>query len=135
MSVALQTIYPNQLYQLRVVGQDADVEVIRYTYATGLITSGYLPSTAVAILQTRWNLLTSGLLAVEKNMFAALLGNLIHVSDPSGVAIFYYGSSGGVANVIYATGLLSSSTYSFAVGIPNSIEMWLTGGSATVAPS
>lgn len=131
MSVTLRTIYPNQIYQLRIEDEGADIEVIRYTYATGLITSAYLPNTAVAILQARWNLLTSELNSSEKNVCAALLANLIHVSDPAAVGLIYYGGSAGTANIVYVSGL---STGTINVGIPNSAEMWLNGGLAGIGP-
>lgn len=129
MTVTLRTIYPNQLYQLRITSHSPDVEVIRYTYATGLITSPHLPSSATDILQRRWDLLTSGLLAAEKNTFTVLLADLIHVSDPGGTltTTIYYGSSGGVFNYVFLTGLNPSANYSINVGIPHSTQMWLTG--------
>ena len=131
MSVTLRTIYPNQLYQLQIEDAEADVEVIRYTYATGLITSTHLPNTTVEILQARWDLLTSGFSPSQKNACASLLANLIHVSDPAALALVFYGSSAGVANIVYVTGL---STNTINVGIPNSVEMWLNGGLAVAGP-
>ena len=133
MGITVRTLYPNQLYQLRVTSTSADIVVLRYTYATGLLSSSYLPASAIALLQGRWNNLVVGLDASVVNNFIGLLAALLHISDSGGeLGILYNGD--GDSNFLYPTNLNGSNTYSINVGIPNSIEMWLTGGTATAVP-
>lgn len=133
MAITVQTIHPNQLYQLRVTNTSSDIVILSYTYATGLLSSNYLPSTAVALLQRRWDSLVSGLSPSVVNNFVGLLASLVHISD-SGAELGIYYTGDGNTNWLYATDLILSNTYSINVGIPNSHEMWLTGGKAAAAP-
>lgn len=133
MAITVRTLYPNQLYQLRVTATSSDITILRYTYSTGLLSSDYLPATAIAILQRRWDNLVSGLNSLVVNNFAGLLASLVHISDSGAELGIYYGG-GGDSNYLYTTGLVALATYSINVGIPNSAEMWLTGGTAGAAP-
>jgi hypothetical protein len=133
MAITVRTLYPNQLYQLRVTETSSDVPILTYTYATGLLSSDYLPSTAISILQQRWNLLVSGLDSSVVNNFANLLAALVHISDSGGELGIYYNGD-GLTNFLYATDLSALNTYVINIGIPNSHEMWLTGGAATAVP-
>lgn len=133
MAITLRTLYTNQLYQLRITDTNIDVILLRYTYATGDLSSDYLPASAIAILQQRWDNLVSGLAQATVNNFVGLLASLVHISDSGGELPVYWTSDGN-SNYLYLTNLNSLSTYSINVGIPNSIEMWLTGGTAIAAP-
>lgn len=130
MAITVRTIYPNLLYQLRITSVSDDVEIIRYTYATGLLTSDYIPASALAILQARWDLLNTGLSAGVVNNFAILLSNLLLVADSGGELAPFY-SGGGVNNFLYLTGLNPAATYSINIGISHSESLWLIAAAAT----
>lgn len=133
MAITVRTLHPNQLYQLRVTSTSTDIVVLRYTYATGLLSSSYIPASALAILQRRWDSLVLGLDAGVTNNFIGLLAALVHISDSGAELGIYYGGDGD-SNFLYATDLNGAATYSINVGIPNSHQLWLTGGTATAAP-
>lgn len=126
MSFTVRTIYPNLLYQLRIVGQnDSEVELLRYTVATNLLSSSYIPASALAILQTRWNLLTQDLSTNTKTNFAFLLAGLLYVLESGAELSIQYGGN-GVINQLVATGPLSlGTTYVINLGIPWSGALWL----------
>lgn len=133
MAITVRTLYPNQLYQLRITGTSSDVVILRYTYATGELSSDYLPASAIAILQQRWDNLVSGISTSTVNNFVGLLAALIHVSDSGGELPVYWNGDGS-SNYLYVTNLNALVTYAVNVGVPNSAELWLTGGAAIAVP-
>lgn len=133
MSVAVRTIYPNLLYQLTVVNESSNVEIIRYTLSNRLLSSSYLPASMIAILQRRWNLINAGVSTPIVEFSAALLGNVVLATDQTGSLTLQYGGT-GVYNYLSFVNPDSMSTYVLNVGIPHSTGPLIVSSGAVAAP-
>lgn len=130
MAITARTIHTDLLIQLTVASTTADFEVLRYTYATDALSSDYLSTRAVNILQTRWETLTENLTAGQKQAQLALLSQLLYVTEGSGtlsIAVQSYAAY----NALAVTGLsadTSDDTFLVHLGVPHSGGLVLSRG-------
>lgn len=127
MAVSVREIHPDMLYQLTITNTAVDVELLRWTYATGALSSSYLSERALMILQARFDNLLSPYNDSMKQAQIALLSHVVYVSEGRG-ALNVAASSFAGYNSLALSGLDSSTDYSVLFGVPHSGSLYLSRG-------
>lgn len=120
MAVQVRALQPRLFYLLTISGQAEELELVRWTIATGEVSSAFLPAEVTSLLQLRLTNLTRYIAAADLPDQGEVLGALMAVRVGSGLLTVSSAPGDGYHAVVLGE-FEPGTTYSVFLSIPHTL--------------
>lgn len=105
---------------LKIVSDGSDETILTWNQVTDVLSSNYLTTEQLRILQARFTALVSNLALADRATLTHILQSMLVLSEWKGVGT-PVGAADGTTSTLKVTGFLNGVTYYLVVSIPHSI--------------